>query len=132
LGTFITSKAQVEVTIKSFELESQSKHKEWKIIEVGRTPANEIYIKFGKPICYVIIVGCFWCGSREYRGFKWDIDKLYFTDGFDYVKTESINIPSSEEAVLKNENVFGKTFKPLLTKVLGALIRSSSGMHSDQ
>jgi hypothetical protein len=74
----------------------------------------------------VSIVGCFWCGRREYRGFKWDIDKLYFTDGFDYVKIESTNYPSSEEAVLKNESDFGKTVKPLLTKVLGVLIRSST------
>ncbi len=107
-------------------MESQNKHKEWKVIEAGRTPANEIYIKFGKPICDMSKSA--WTGTRTYRGFKWDIDKLYFNDAFDYVKTESVNYPSSEEAVLKNENVFGKVFMPLSTKGIGGSIMSGVAM----
>lgn len=126
LAISFSLQAQVEVTTRSFELESQNKHKEWKIIDAGRDASNEIYIKFAKPICDMSKDT--WTGTKTYRGFKWDIDKLYFNDAFEYKKTESKNYSSSEEATLSNENVFGKVFMPLSTKGVGGSVISGVAM----
>ncbi len=108
--------AQVEVTTKSFELASQNKHKNWFIIEAGRDSINhEIYIKFAQSICDVN--KSFWTGTRTYRGLKWNIDMLLFSNTYDYLKTISKKYESSEEALLNNEFVFGKTFMPIFANL---------------
>ncbi len=130
LGLFSTllfnANAQVEVTTKSVELEPLNKHKVWRIIEAGRTSSNEIYLKFGKPGCDVSRSS--WTGSSTYRGLSWNIDKLIFNSSFEYQKTEAKTYSTSEEAVLQNENVFGKSFMPISNKGIGGLITSSTGM----
>lgn len=108
--------AQVEVTTKSLELEPLNKHKVWRIIEAGRGQNNEIYLKFAKPGCDMSKSS--WTGTRTYRGLSWEIDKLILNQNFEYQKTEPAKYTSSEEAVLSNENVFGKSFRPTPSKPL--------------
>lgn len=130
LGIFSTllfnANAQVEVTSKSVELEPLNKHKVWRIIEAGRNPNNEVYLKFAKPGCDMS--KSTWTGTKTYRGLSWNIDKLIFNSSFEYQKTESKTYSSSEEAVQQNENVFGKKFMPISNKGVGGLITSSTGM----
>ncbi|MFN7312869.1 MAG: hypothetical protein ACK5UI_05240 [Bacteroidota bacterium] len=108
--------AQVEITTKSFELASQNKHKNWSIIDAGRDSiTNEIYIKFAQSICDVN--KNMWTGTRTYKGLKWNIDKLVFSNSYDYTRTDSKKYESSEEALLNNEFVFGKTFMPTFVNI---------------
>lgn len=123
--------AQVEITTKSFELASQNKHKDWKILEAGRDQqTKEIFIKFGKPACDVSKTGGFWNPGLEYRGLKWEIDKLIFSNTFDYVRTDSKSYESSEQAMISNEMVFGKTFMPISGKGVGGALVSGAAMPS--
>lgn len=104
--------AQVEVSTKSFELESINKHKGWGIIDAGRDPvSNNIYIKFAQSICDE--TKSIWTGTRTYRGLEWNIDKVLFDQQFNLQGNELIKYRSSEEAILNNEYVFGKTYMPM-------------------
>lgn len=111
-ATQIWAQAQVEVTAKGFELESVKKHKGWNIIEAGRDAnTGKVYIKFAQSICDQ--TNNAWTGTRTFRGLKWDIDKLIFDDQFNFEGNALTNYKSSEEAVLNNEYVFGKTYMPM-------------------
>lgn len=124
---FFTVGAQVEIKATSFELESQNKHKGWKIIEAGRDAGtNKVYVKFAQPICDMTKSA--WTGVRTYKGLKWNIDKLYFDNNFAYQNTDSKNYESSEEAMLNGEVVFGKTFMPTPTKIGKAIFQGGAGL----
>jgi hypothetical protein len=118
--------AQVEITTKTFELESQNKHKGWSILDAGRDNNNQIYIKFSQPLCDETKNG--WTGTRTYRGLKWNIDKLYFDDQFSFKNTESKKYESSEDALVAGEYVFGKTFMPVMAGGVGGAILSGAGL----
>ncbi len=108
--------AQVNITTQNFELETVNKHKGWTIIEAGRDSiTNKLYVKFAQSICDQ--TNNIWTGTRTFRGLKWNIDKLVFNDQFTLEKNELKNYPSSEEAVLNNEFVFGKTYTPLQVNI---------------
>lgn len=110
--TQIWAQAQVEVTAKGFELESVKKHKGWNIIEAGRDAnTGKVYVKFAQSVCDQ--TNNAWTGTRTFRGLKWDIDKLIFDDQFNFEGNALTNYKSSEEAVLNNEYVFGKTYMPM-------------------
>lgn len=120
--------AQVEVSTKSFELESQNKHKGWSILDAGRDENNQIYVKFSQPVCDVTRSA--WTGTSTYKGLKWNIDKLIFDNEFNFQKTETKNYTSSEEALLNNEYVFGKTFMPVMAGGVGGALLSGAGLPS--
>lgn len=104
--------AQVNLTTKSFELESINKHKGWGIIDAGLDPVtNNIYIKFAQSICDES--KSVWTGTRTYRGLEWNIDKVMFDNQFNFQSNELIKYRSSEEAIMNNEYVFGKTYMPM-------------------
>lgn len=127
LGATLFLNGQVTVTTKSFELESQNKHKGWNIIDAGRdATTNRIFIKFGQPVCDESKSA--WTGVRTYRGLKWTIDKLYFDDAFSFVSTDSKSYNSSEEAIVNDEYVFGKTFMPTMAGSVGGALLSGAGL----
>ncbi len=102
--------AQVEVTSKSFDLESQNKHKNWQFGEAGiDTLTGSVFIKMKQPECDKSET--FW--TTTYRGLKWNVDKLIFDKDFNYLETKSVKYKSSEEALLNNENIFGKKYKAI-------------------
>jgi hypothetical protein len=108
--------AQVNVTTKNFELESVNKHKGWIIIEAGRDSiTNKIFVKFAQSICDQ--TNNAWTGTRTFKGLKWNIDKLLFNDQFALQNNELKSYTSSEEAVLNNEYVFGKTYFPVQVNI---------------
>ncbi len=108
--------AQVEVTTKNFELASQNKHKNWAIIDAGRDSiTHEIYVKFAQSICDMN--KNVWTGTRTYKGLKWNIDKLVFSDTYEFIRTDTKKYESSEEALLNDEFVFGKTYMPIAANI---------------
>jgi hypothetical protein len=120
-------RAQVEVTTKSFELASQNKHKNWGIIDAGRDSiTHEIYIKFAQSICDMN--KNIWTGTRTYKGLKWNIDKLVFSNTYEYVRTDSKKYESSEEALLNNEFVFGKTFMPTSANIGKSFLQGGANL----
>src|SRR5574343_732380 len=119
--------AQVEVTTKSFELESINKHKGWGIIDAGRDSAtNAIYIKFAQAVCDQ--TNNAWTGTRTFRGLKWNIDKLVFNDQFTLENNLLKNYTSSEEAVQNNEYVFGKTYYPIQVNIGKSFIQGGANI----
>ncbi len=102
--------AQVEVTSKSFDLESQNKHKNWQFGEAGiDSQTGNVFIKMKQPECDKSET--FW--TTTYRGLKWNVDKLVFDKDFNYLETKSAKYKSSEDALLNNENIFGKKYKAI-------------------
>jgi hypothetical protein len=128
LWGFLSLHAQVEISTKSFELESQHKHKGWTIMDAGRDDNNEIYIKFSQPLCDETKNA--WTGTRTYKGLKWNIDKLIFDNAFNYQKTDVKHYSSSEEAIQNNEHVFGKVFMPIMAGGVGGALLSGAGLPS--
>lgn len=117
-ATQVLAQAQVEVTTKGFELESVKKHKGWTMIDAGRDPnTNNVYVKFAQPVCDVTRNG--WSGTSTYRGLKWSIDKISFDEQFVMVNNEQKKYESSEDAMVNNEYVFGKTYMPTPATLAG-------------
>lgn len=108
--SFLALNAQVEVTSKSFDLESQNKHKNWQFGEAGiDSQTGTVFIKMKQPECDKSET--FW--TTTYRGLKWNVDQLVFDKDFNYLETKSATYKSSEEALLNNENIFGKKYKAI-------------------
>jgi hypothetical protein len=102
--------AQIEVTTKNLDLEPLNKHKNWLIGEAGVDQSSgNVYIKMKQTECDKSET--FW--TTTYRGLKWNVDKLVFDKDFNYKETESKKYKSSEEALLNNENIFGKKYKAI-------------------
>jgi hypothetical protein len=125
--SFFALNAQVEVTSKSFDLESQNKHKNWQFGEAGiDSQTGTVFIKMKQPECDKSET--FW--TTTYRGLKWNVDKLVFDKDFNYIETKSATYKSSEEALLNNENIFGKKYKAIAqgsnSPAIGKVMASAS------
>ncbi len=117
LCAFVT-KAQVELSTKSVEFEVFDKVKGWKLLDAQKDEMTGGYhLIFGQAICDMS--KSVWTGDRTFRGLKWTIDDVVFSETFEYQKTESKSYSSSEEAILDNQFVFGKAYKPRPTKMIG-------------
>lgn len=109
--SFLALNAQVEVTTKSFDLESQNKHKNWRVGEAGIDP------KTGNVFVNMLQVYCDATTSYNeitFRGLGWNIDKLVFDNGFNFVEAKSMRYKSTEEAILNGQNVYGKKYNVIL------------------
>jgi len=106
--SFLALSAQVEVTTKSFDLESQNKHKNWRIgytridSETGNILVNMQQTECDKSVGFT---------ETTFRGTKWNIDKLVFDANFNYLETISSKYKNTAEALLNNEYVFGEKYK---------------------
>ncbi len=49
-----------------------------------------------------------------FRGFGWNIDKLVFDNGFNFIESKSMRYKSTEDAILNGENVYGKKYNVIL------------------
>lgn len=109
--SFMALNAQVEVTSKNFDLESQNKHKSWFIKgantdkETGKT-----YINFVKGQCDVSTTSDASFIYTNYKGVKYNVEKLIFDKDFNYLETVSKKYESTAEAILDNIPIFGKKF----------------------
>lgn len=133
LGLFIAlvynAYAQVEVKIKSLDLESINKHKNWNIIDAGVDPNNkQSFVKFAQLKCNTSTSANATTVTTTFQGVSWKIDKLYFDNNFNYVSVSEKEYASSAEAVLNNEYVYGKKF----TAVVGGNPLQNRGMPSGQ
>lgn len=109
-STLIIS-AQVEVSSKSFDLESQNKHKNWRAREAGiDAKTGNVYVKMLQPSCDITKSSDASYNYTTFNGLKWNIDKLIFDANFNYIETQAKTYESTKEALLKNENVFGKKY----------------------
>lgn len=109
-STLIIS-AQVEVSSKSFDLESQNKHKNWRAREAGiDATTGNVYVKMVQPICDVSYSSDASYNYTTFNGLNWNIDKLIFDPNFNYIETQAKKYGSTKEALLNNENVFGKKY----------------------
>ncbi len=103
--------AQVEVTSKSFDLESQNKHKNWFIKGAGiDSLTRKAYINFVQAQCVSSSTSDASFVYTTYHGFKYKIDKLIFDDEFNYIETINKNYESTKEALLSNELIFGAKY----------------------
>lgn len=110
----INAYGQVTVSTKSFDLESQNKHKNWQIGEAGiDSLTGNVFVKMKQPVCETSNSSDFQYNYITYKGMKWSIDKLLFDANFNYLETQKKHYKSSEEALLSNENLFGKKYKAI-------------------
>lgn len=103
--------AQVEVSTKNFDLESQKKHKQWRFTDAVIDPQNgNVVVSMAKFECDLT------SGYNTYtfRGFNWDVDRLVFDSDFNYQETKSKKYPTTEEALVNGENIYGKKFGTLV------------------
>lgn len=115
---FSTTKAQVTLEVKRLKPDSFKLEKGSKLIHAEKDTINNTYqLVYGKPECDVTRSA--WTGSSTYRGLKWSIKNVYLNSNFEYNKTESKIYASSEAALLDNQYVFGKTYKPRSLKIIG-------------
>jgi len=106
--------AQLQVSTKSFDLESQNKHKGWKIIESGiDEQTQKTFIKFSQAVCDASNG----INTITFKGVKWNIDQLNFDNDFNYINTENKNYSNTEEALKNGEIVFGKKYNVLMNNI---------------
>lgn len=104
--------AQVEVSTKSFELESQNKQKGWYVLEAGKEGnSGDVFVKLGKPKCDVSASSSGNIVYTTFHGLGWTIDKLIFSPAFEFKSTSSKSYSNTREALAADENVFGKSYK---------------------
>lgn len=109
--TSLTLHAQVEVTTKNFDLESQDKHKNWLIRGANvDSVSGQTQINFVQPKCNASHSSDGSNNYTTYRGMSHKVDRLIFDANFDYVKTENKEYGSTAEAMLSNELLFGKKY----------------------
>lgn len=103
--------AQVEVSSKSLDLEPLKKHKNWRVGDAGIDPhTGNVFVNMLQVYCDASVS----YDEITFRGLGWNIDKLVFDKSFNYVETKSNRYASTEEALLKNENVYGKKYGAIL------------------
>lgn len=107
--------AQVEVTTKSFDLESQNKHKNWSVGEASIEPATgKVSVKMIQAFCdaEADVTRTFTTITTEYtfKGVEWNIDNLIFDPNYNFLETKSKKYKDSEEALLNGENIYGKKY----------------------
>ncbi|WP_304068415.1 hypothetical protein [Pedobacter glucosidilyticus] len=106
--------AQLKVSTKSLDLESQNKHKGWKIIDAGvDEQSQKTYIKFSQAVCDASSG----FNTITFKGVKWNIDKLNFDSDFNYINTEKNNYSNTEEALKNNEIVLGRKYQVLMNNI---------------
>lgn len=116
-----TAFSQLQVSTKSFDLESQNKHKGWKIIDAGiDEQSQKTYLKFASASCDIDKSVGASTVTTTFNGLKWSIDKLYFDKDFNYLNTEEKKYDTSKEAILNGEVIYKKKFnvisgEPLFT-----------------
>jgi len=111
LANGLLATAQVELSTKSLDLEPLKKHKNWRVGDAGIDPATgNVFVNMLQSYCDAT------AGYNEitFRGLGWNIDKLVFDKSFNYVETKSARYSSTEEALAKNENVYGKKYGAIL------------------
>jgi hypothetical protein len=109
--SFLALNAQVEVTTKSFDLESQNKHKNWRVGEAGiDSKTGNVFVNMLQPYCDATVS----YDEITTRGLGWNIDKLVFDNGFNFVEAKPMKYKSTEEAILNGENVYGKKYNAIL------------------
>ncbi|MDP3928798.1 MAG: hypothetical protein Q8R57_07230 [Bacteroidota bacterium] len=114
LANVINSIAQVEVSTKSLDLKPLNKHKYWQFGETGiDAETGNIYVKMQQANCDKKNG----LGTVSFKGSNWNVDKLIFDKDFNYKETKSFNYGSTAEALLNNENIFGKKYN---AKALGS------------
>jgi hypothetical protein len=125
IANVLVASAQVEVTTSSFDLESQKKHKNWRIGDAGiESGTGNVFVKFFLPNCDVTKSSDFSYNYTTFNGISWKVDKLIFDAGFNYVDTKSTLYQTTREALFNNEHVFGKKYNPLIA---GAVVNSLVG-----
>lgn len=116
-------KAQVEFTTKNFDLESQNKHKNWKIIDAGVDKSTKkIYVKFASPSCDIDKSTIGSMTTTTFKGLAWKIDQLLFDNTFNYLSTDSKNYANTFDAIANNEYVYGKKFNTIMAAGLGTAL----------
>jgi hypothetical protein len=116
-----TAFAQLQVSTKSFDLESQNKHKGWVIIDAGiDEKSQKTYLKFASPSCDIETSRSGSMITTTFKGLIWNIDKLYFDKDFNYINTVEKKYDTSEDAILNGEIIYKKKFnvisgEPLFT-----------------
>jgi hypothetical protein len=111
LTATLLSNAQVEVTTKSFDLESVDKHKKWQFRGAGiDTKTGKTYINFIQPECLASSTSDASYVYTTYHGFKYNVDKLIFDDGFNYLESQKNNYASTKEAIENGIPIFGRKF----------------------
>ncbi len=109
--SFLTLNAQVEVSTKSFDLESQNKHKNWRVGDAGiDSQTGNVFVNMLQPYCDATTS----YNEITFRGLGWNIDKLVFDNGFNFVEAKSMRYKSTEEALLNGENVYGKKYNVIV------------------
>lgn len=110
-GTFLSSKAQVEVTTKSIDLEPLKKHKNWFIKGASQDPITKrTQINFVQSVCDVSKSSDASYIYTTYNGVKYSVDKLIFDENYNVVETINKKYESTKEALLNNELLFGKKY----------------------
>lgn len=103
--------SQVNVTTANFDLESQNKHKNWRVGVAGiDSKTGNIFVNMLQPYCDATAS----YNEITFRGLGWNIDKLVFDNGFNFVEAKSKQYSSTEEAILNGENVYGKKYNVIL------------------
>lgn len=111
LANGLLATAQVEVSTKSLDLEPLKKHKNWRVGDAGIDPATgNVFVNMLQSYCDASVS----YNEITFRGLSWNIDKLVFDNAFNYVETRSARYSSTEEALAKNENVYGRKYGAIL------------------
>lgn len=109
--SFLALNAQVEVTTKSFDLESQNKHKNWRVGDAGiDSKTGNVFVNMLQPYCDATAS----YNEITFRGLGWNIDKLIFDNGFNFVESKPMRYKSTEDAIINGENVYGKKYNVIL------------------
>lgn len=125
LANTLLATAQVEVSSKSLDLEPLKKHKNWRVGDAGKDPnTGGFFVNMLQAYCDASTS----YNEITFRGLGWNIDKLVFDNSFNYVETKSFRYGSTEEALSKNENVYGKKYNAILGSSIAGTALSGVAM----
>ncbi len=124
LTTTLVSSAQVEVTTKSIDLEPLNKHKNWVVGDASiDSNTGNVLVNMKQLHCDGSKSSTFTAIEYTFRGLSWNIDKLIFDAGFNYIESKSMQYKTTEEALLNGENVYGKKYNVRLgSGIAGAAV----------
>ncbi|TWI85607.1 hypothetical protein IQ13_0770 [Lacibacter cauensis] len=119
----ITVKAQVDVSVKTLDLESVNKHKNWKIIEAGIDQStSNVYVKFASASCDIDKSSIGNTVTTTFKGLAWKVDRLLFDKNFTYLSTEQKSYANTFDAIGNNEFVYGRKFNVVFGEGMGTAI----------
>lgn len=117
------AKSQLQVTTKTFDLETAKLEKSVNVIDAGVDKTKQkIFVKFATPVCDASKSSTATTVTTTFYGLDWTINKLVFDNEFNYQNTEEKKYSSTKEAIISNEKVFGKKFMPISGDGLGAAL----------